>query len=198
MNRVSSLCFIGMGSKLTVMRLYFCLVHPLFRASGKDKTMKRIPKTPIEFDYDLWTTEDGKCMVRVKRTGEVAEVQPDVMKVLRYEERYVRKNRHGIPNEYSENGEKNTLLSLDFFSYDDGEDMSSLWLIDPNDEIKSLEFKWAEKELIDCLTDIQREIYIACFVEGMSPSEYARKHGKKRQSVADSISYIRKKAKKIF
>ena len=58
MNRVSSLCFIGMGLKLTVMRLYFCLVHPLFRASGKDKTMK----TPIEFDYDLWTTEEGKCM----------------------------------------------------------------------------------------------------------------------------------------
>ena len=28
--------------------------------------MKRIPKTPVEFDYDLWTTEDGKCMVRVK------------------------------------------------------------------------------------------------------------------------------------
>ena len=51
-----------MGSKLTVMRLYFCLVHPLFRASGKDKTMTRIPKTPNEFDYDLWTTEEGKCM----------------------------------------------------------------------------------------------------------------------------------------
>ena len=24
--------------------------------------MKRIPKTPIEFDYDLWISEDGKCM----------------------------------------------------------------------------------------------------------------------------------------
>ena len=34
----------------------------------------KTPKTPIEFDYDLWTTEDGKCMVRVKRTGEVSEV----------------------------------------------------------------------------------------------------------------------------
>ena len=22
-----------------------------------------IPKTPVEFDYDLWTTEEGKCMV---------------------------------------------------------------------------------------------------------------------------------------
>ena len=37
--------------------------------------MKRIPKTPIEFDYDLWTTEDGKCMVRVKLTGEVIYIR---------------------------------------------------------------------------------------------------------------------------
>ena len=34
----------------------------------------KIPKTPIAFDYDLWTTEDGKCMVRVKRTGEVSRL----------------------------------------------------------------------------------------------------------------------------
>ena len=39
----------------------------------------KIPKTPIAFDYDLWTTEDGKCMVRVKRTGEVSEVDRKVM-----------------------------------------------------------------------------------------------------------------------
>ena len=75
--------------KLTVMRSLFCLVHPLFRASGKDKTMKRIPKTPVEFDYDLWTTEDGKCMVRVKLTGEVTEVDRKVMKILRAEEKEV-------------------------------------------------------------------------------------------------------------
>ena len=52
MNRVSRLCFIGMGSKLTVMRLVFCLVTPLLRASGKDKTMK------IKvFNYALWRDE---------------------------------------------------------------------------------------------------------------------------------------------
>lgn len=52
MNRVSRLYFIGMGSKLTVMRLVFCLVTPLLRASGKDKTMK------IKvFNYALWRDE---------------------------------------------------------------------------------------------------------------------------------------------
>ena len=38
----------------------------------------KLPKTTIAFDYDLWTTEDGKCMVRVKRTGEVSEVDRKV------------------------------------------------------------------------------------------------------------------------
>lgn len=53
--------------------------------------MKRIPKTPVEFDYDLWTTEDGKCMVRVKITGEVTEVDREVMKALRAEEKRIRR-----------------------------------------------------------------------------------------------------------
>ena len=52
--------------------------------------MKRIPKTPVEFDYDLWTTEDGKCMVRVKATGETTEVDREVMKMLRNEEKKLR------------------------------------------------------------------------------------------------------------
>ena len=56
--------------------------------------MKRIPKTPVEFDYDLWTTEDGKCMVRVKITGEVTEVDREVMKILRLEEKQMRR---GVP-----------------------------------------------------------------------------------------------------
>ena len=85
----SSLCFIGMGSKLTVMRLFFSLVLPLLRASGKDKTMK----TPIEFDYDLWTTEEGKCMVRIKLTGEVCEVSRETMRVLRNEEKKLRRSK---------------------------------------------------------------------------------------------------------
>ena len=57
--------------------------------------MKGIPKTPVEFDYDLWTTEDGKCMVRVKLTGEVTEVDRDVMRILRSEEKKLRRSFTG-------------------------------------------------------------------------------------------------------
>ena len=59
--------------------------------------MKQIPKTPVEFDYDLWTTEDGKCMVRVKNTGEVTEVDREVMKILRTEEKRLRRS-YGFDN----------------------------------------------------------------------------------------------------
>ena len=72
--------------QLTVMRLFFSLVHPLLRASGKDKAMKRNPqKHPLNSTTTLWTTEDGKCMVRVKATGETTEVDREVMKALRNE-----------------------------------------------------------------------------------------------------------------
>ena len=54
--------------------------------------MKRTPKTPIEFDYDLWTTEDGKCMVRVKRTSEQCEVSKETFRILRAEEKKLRRS----------------------------------------------------------------------------------------------------------
>ena len=80
----------------------------------------KIPKTPIAFDYDLWTTEDGKCMVRVKRTGEVSEVDRKVMRILRAEEKRIRRS-YGSDNtsEDEDGAEKisDTVLSLDCLLY---------------------------------------------------------------------------------
>ena len=118
--------------QLTVMRLFFSLVHPLLRASGKDKTMKRIPKTPVEFDYDLWTTEDGKCMVCVKATGETTEVDREVMKALRNEEKKLRRSYDtggASDSEGSENAQPSTVLSLDAVPEDDVK--ASAWLESP-------------------------------------------------------------------
>ena len=41
------------------------------------------------FDYDLWTTDDGKRFARVRRTGEVCEVDEETMKLLRSAEKSV-------------------------------------------------------------------------------------------------------------
>ena len=79
----------------------------------------KIPKTPKEFDYDLWTTEEGKYMVRVKATGEVTEVSREVMKALRAEEKRMRRSfaSESLDDEQEEGG--NTVLSLDALPDDD-------------------------------------------------------------------------------
>ena len=185
--------------QLTVMRLFLSLVHPLLRASGKDKTMKRIPKTPVEFDYDLWTTKDGKCMVRVKATGETTEVDREVMKMLRNEEKKLRRSYDTSGSSASEDGEEtqpSTILSLDAMPEDDVK--SSAWLADPNDGIKDAELRMLEAEFMETLTSVQLNIYKACIISGQTPTDYARTHNMRRQSVNDAITLIRKKAKKIF
>lgn len=185
--------------QLTVMRLFLSLVHPLLPASGKDKTMKRIPKTPVEFDYDLWTTEDGKCMVRVKATGETTEVDREVMKTLRNEEKKLRRSYDTGGSSASgdkEETQPSTILSLDAMPEDDVK--SSAWLADPNDGIKDAELRMLEAEFMETLTSVQLNIYKACIISGQTPTDYARTHNMRRQSVNDAITLIRKKAKKIF
>ena len=185
--------------QLTVMRLFFSLVHPLLRASGKDKTMKRIPKTPVEFDYDLWTTEDGKCMVRVKATGETTEVDREVMKTLRNEEKKLRRSYDTGGSSASgdeEETQPSTILSLDAMPEDDVK--SSAWLADPNDGIKDAELRMLEAEFMETLTKPQLDVYMNCMRGNMSMLSYAKQNGLSFSTVKDTRDAIRKKFKKIF
>ena len=155
-------------------------------------------KTPIEFDYDLWTTEDGKCMVRVKQTGEVTEVDRDVMKILRREEKQLRRSMTGAPMVGSENGEESTILSLDYVSTDGGNEMEAAWLVDKYDSIKEAELKFVERDFRKTLTDKQRSVYVNCLLLGMSYKDFADETGVSYQSVQQAVTLIRKKAKKFF
>lgn len=159
--------------QLTVMRLFFSLVHPLLRASGKDKAMKRIPKTPVEFDYDLWTTKDGKCMVRVKATGETTEVDREVMKALRNEEKKLRRSYDTGGASDSEDGEEtqpSSVLSLDAVPED--EVNAPTWLADPHDFTNEVVTKIQEAEFMEQLTAREREVFLFCIQYGGSQQEY--------------------------
>ncbi len=102
------------------MRLF--LLHPSRCSRAAERMNNENPEHPIAFDYDLWTTEDGKCMVRVKRTGEVSEVDRKVMRILRAEEKRIRRS-YGSDNtsEDEDGAEKisDTVLSLDAMPEDD-------------------------------------------------------------------------------
>lgn len=84
MNKLSSVTGLSIYCHIA---LY--LAVPLLSASGKDGKMKKL----INFEYDLWTTEDGRCMVRVRRTGEECEVDRETFRLLRAEEKRLRRER---------------------------------------------------------------------------------------------------------
>ena len=76
-----------------------------------------------DFDYNLWTTEENgvkKYFVGIKATGEVTGVDAEVMKLLRNEEKKMR--RH-----IEEEIELGTPLSLDSAA---GDESNSTWLTD--------------------------------------------------------------------
>ena len=174
--------------QLTVMRLFFSLVHPLLRASGKDK-----------FDYDLWTTEDGKCMVRVKATGETTEVDREVMKALRNEEKKLRRSYDtggASDSEDSEDAQPSTMLSLDAVPEDDVK--ASAWLESPEKMEEDIITGLLEQEFIRSLTKPQLDVYMNCMRGNMSMLSYAKQDGLSFSTVKDTRDAIRKKFKKIF
>ena len=154
------------------------------------------PKTPVEFDYILWTTKDGKSMVRVKSTGEVTEVSKETMRFLRAEERRCRHYDSRILSDT----EKET-ISLSDLSTDNlpSEKLSmSSWLTDPADFTQDIITAAVEDEFYVSLTPAQKEIYDEVLKGGTRPSHYAMAHGISPSSVTQHIRAIQKKAKKFF
>ena len=185
--------------QLTVMRLFLSLVHPLLPASGKDKTMKRIPKTPVEFDYDLWTTEDGKCMVRVKATGETTEVDREVMKMLRNEEKKLRRSYDTGGSTASEDGEEtqpSAVLSLDAVPEDDVK--SSGWLADKEDFTDGVLTKLVIQDFRATLNSIHLAIFDQCLLGDKTIRAFAEEYGLRKSTVWDIANALRKKCKKFL
>lgn len=161
--------------------------------------MKRIPKTPIEFDYDLWTTEDGKCMVRVKSTGEVTEVDREVMKILRAEEKKLRRSYGSGNTSEDEDGEEkpsDSVLSLDALPDDDVK--SAAWLADPKDFTSEVMTEMLEADFLKELTPRELDVYTFCIRNGGDQQEYASTTGLSISRVCKIVAAIRKKAKKFF
>ncbi len=114
-------------------------------------------------------------MVRVKATGETTEVDCEVMKTLRNEEKKLRRSYDTGGSSASgdeEETQPSTILSLDAVPEDDVK--SSAWLADPNDGIKDAELRMLEAEFMETLTSVQLNIYKACITSGQTPTDYAR------------------------
>lgn len=155
------------------------------------------PKTPKEFDYDLWTAEDGRCMVRVKRTGEVCEVDRPTFRLLRAEERRLRRSACGVPIECGD-GARATLMSTNYVSTEGGGEMEGAWLIDPASVEDSVVTLMLEREFIKTLTPRQRDVYIQCVKLKLPQADYAHANGISRPRVTAVVEEIKEKAKNFF
>ena len=105
-----------------------------------------------EFDYNLWTTEENgvkKYFVGVKATGEVTEVDAEVMKVLRNEEKKMR--RH-----IEEEGELGAPLSLDSAV---GDENNSTWMTDTYNLAEDVQTEIMEVNFIRSLSPLQKAVY---------------------------------------
>lgn len=159
----------------------------------------RTPKTPVAFDYDLWTTEDGKCMVRVKRTGEVTEVDHEVMKILRVEEKRLRRSYGSDSTSEDEDSAEETsnpVLSLDAMPEDDVK--SAAWLADPCDLAEEVTMQLMVGTFYAGLTTKQRGVFEHCMIAGESLSSYARELGVDYTTIQETRNALRKKFKKFF
>lgn len=178
---------------LTVMRLYVCLALPPLRTGGKDKTMKRIPKTPVEFDYDLWTTEDGKRMVRVKATGEICEVNRETFRVLRAEEKRMRRS---YTPPASAGDEMLPVLSLNVIP--DDNEKSPSWLADREDFTDEVLTKLVIQEFKATLSSIHCAIFDQCLLGDKTIRAFAEEYGLRKSTVWDIANSLREKFKKIL
>ena len=157
----------------------------------------KTPKTPIEFDYDLWTTEDGKCMVRVKITGEVTEVDREVMKALRAEEKRIRRalrSDEGTAKEGTEDQHRTYSLS----AVSENEMEKSDWLVDPTSDFANVEARLFVESAMEMLSPLEQEIFLSCLLGEMPIRQFAERNGMRKSTAWDMANSIRKKLQEIF
>lgn len=158
-------------------------------------------KTPKDFDYDLWLSEDGRYMVRVKATREECAVSQEVFRKLRSEEKKLRREMDGVPTRnVDEDGRtiKAAMMSTDFVGVPGSEDMDPAWLIDPHDFEQALFLRESIRELRVQLTERQLEVFEECMLGGISTYEFAKKKQVDHKAIWKSLDLIRKKYKKIL
>lgn len=151
------------------------------------------------FDYDLWTTDDGKKFARVRRTSEVCEVDEETMKLLRSAEKRAYRELELQGNLDSDDPDERLKASIrypcSFEVADDENDEESVLLASGQDLEAEIIAKQMEEDFISTLTAYQKEIYICVIRNKESQASFAQRKGVKKQSINENVALIRKKAK---
>lgn len=152
-------------------------------------------KKLIDFEYDLWITEDGRCIVRVRRTKEECEVNREIFRLLRAEEKRMRRKktlekRDDLPDEAAR-----PPLSLHIR---DTEEEGTSWHTDPTDLIEESILDLTVEQFRSQLTEKQLDVFEKCLLGDMSLRAYAREKGCAFATVKGIQDEIRMKFKNIL
>ncbi len=141
-----------------------------------------------EFEYDLWTAEENgikRCYARLKATGEVCEIAPEVMRCLRAEEKR-------LYREKEKRAKLGAPLSLEAVA----EEGLESWFEDGGAGVSEMETRVEEEEFRKLLTPKQRAVYDACMRGGVSVRAYAKERGLSPKTVSGTVAAIREKFRK--
>ena len=136
-------------------------------------------------------------MVRVKITGEVTEVDREVMKALRAEEKRIRralKSNEGTAKDGTEH--QTRIFSLSAVSENEME--KSDWLVDPASDFANVEARLFVESAMEMFSPLEQEIFSSCLLGGMPIRQFAERKGIRKSTAWDMANSIRKKLQEIF
>lgn len=142
-------------------------------------------------------------MVRVRRTREECEVDQETFRLLRAEEKRIRRGL-SLPADVEDLSPQVAMtqnikhpLPLDDVDLDDESERKS-WYFDPHDMEREIVFRIAEKAFLETLTPRQAEVYRDCISCNVKKSEYAEYSGISPSRVSRVLHQIHLAAKKFF
>ena len=155
-----------------------------------------------EFAYFLWTTDDGAhCWVRIKKTKEEVEVSREVFRELRKEEDKIKQLKEEPDPSSGVDSirfyEINHPLSLNQTSEESESDRAPVWLISRNTPELQASAEELEQQLLELLTERQRDCYHCCIKLGESKASYATRNGISVRRVRAIFRQIQQKLKKL-
>lgn len=150
-----------------------------------------VPSDP-DFEYHLWTSEDGKKFMRIKASGRSCEVNTETFRLFSNELMRIKREKNpNIGRKLEEYQPIITVLSLDIFS-------EGAWIADKKDYTEEVNIKLLQTAFIALLTDKQKKVYWKCIQGDMSTVEFARLHHISDRAVRYTIEAIKKKAENFL
>ena len=149
-----------------------------------------------DFDYILFKDEQGRCCVKIKSSGETVEVNEQIMKILRAEEKKLYREFETMSHFNSDDPGKKTKSSILCPAFylnaidEDVNESESFVLADPHNFEDEIIAEDLERRFASLLTESQKEVFYCVMLGGEKQSEYAKRKGVTDRAIRRTIEMI--------